>query len=118
MNSILPGPSRLSFNSFHFQQFFQSYGLRAGILLGTFFTASGAWTRYLGVYWRRFPYFVIGQALAGIGQSCMVIVPSRLATVWFGESGSQPGGSHQNGPTARARACATLVVARELVRTI
>ena len=57
--------------------------LRTGVIIGCFLNCIGCWIRSLGTDYIGYYLLIIGQVLIEAGQSFIVIMPSRLASIWF-----------------------------------
>lgn len=73
-------------------KFFNTYGIKFGVIFGAFLNSLGALLRYLGSLKRSYIGFWIlflGQTIAALAQLFILCVPPKLANIWFSQYGQQ-----------------------------
>ncbi|RIB02735.1 major facilitator superfamily domain-containing protein [Gigaspora rosea] len=73
-------------------KFFNTYGIKFGVIFGAFLNSLGALLRFLGSLKRSYIGFWIlflGQTIAALAQLFMLCVPPKLANIWFSQFGQQ-----------------------------
>lgn len=65
----------------------EKYGVKVSIVIGALFLLLGAWIRLFILFSeeRSFTAYFIGAFIAAFGQPFLMNIPSKIATLWFGD---------------------------------
>jgi MFS family permease len=61
------------------------FGLKASIITGVLFLLVGSWIRMFIMFSGNFIPYYIGTIIAAVGQPFLMNIPSKIASIWFGD---------------------------------